>query len=453
MPSPARVRALLVIALLGCACSHGTATVRFPHTDQVVPNPERGLFVDVDLIKGRDFSYVRAQGYTLGFAGVRLDDYRGDVLPIAFLDALTQGFAAVRAAGIKVILRFVYNDVLGGEDASRSQILVHLAQLRPILEANADVIAVMDAGFIGAWGEWHSSTNRLDNAAARYEILAAILDALPASRSATVRSPIYKRQAFGGPLDAARAFDGSAAARVGHHNSCFLASDTDQGTYADPVESWKDFVAAEGRFTPVGGETCALDPPRTNCETAIAELARLHWSFLNAQYHRDVLATWQSQGCYQRIARDLGYRIELDSVSYDERVAPGGVLHVTIHLANTGYAAMYNARPVYITLDDWSAQIPVDPRRWEPGKPVTISARLRVPADAKPGRHRLGLWLPDADVRLRAPEVVGAYSVRLPNAGWAAPINVLTEDLVIDPKAPGPVDPVATELAWLHGST
>src|SRR5207249_176353 len=120
----------------------------------------------------------------------------------------------------------------------------------PVLRANADVIAVMDAGFIGAWGEWHSSTHGLDNVRDRNDILAAVLAALPPSRSATVRSPLYKVGAFTGRISAVRAHDGSPASRVGHGNSCFLASDNDAGTYGEPIDRWKEFVADEGRYTP-----------------------------------------------------------------------------------------------------------------------------------------------------------------------------------------------------------
>ncbi len=423
---------LVFVTLLGIACSsRATTTVHFPRSTRDLLNPERGFMVDVDLIAGRDVTAVRARGYTLAYAGVRLDAHRDGPLPASLLEALDTGFAAVRAAGIKVVLRFVYNDAASGRDASKGRILAHIAQLQPVLAANADVIAVMDAGFIGAWGEWHSSTNGLDNTRDRGDVLYAVLHALPPSRSVTLRSPRYKVDAYGTSDSEAQAFDGSDPSRVGHHNSCFLASVNDLGTYADPIERWKDVVADQGRFTPVGGETCQLNPPRSDCETATAELARLHWSFLNALYHRAVLERWQTQGCYPEIARDLGYRIELRSATFDRAVAPGGELGLEIRLVNTGYAAMFNARPVYVTFDDTRTVLAVDPRRWQPGEAVTITATVHIPATTTLGRHRLGLWLPDADPRLQARELVELYSVRLANTVWAAPINVLTDDVIV----------------------
>ena len=439
-----------VLALAACGGGAGLHVVHFPHTEQEVLNPERGYFTEIDLVTGRDFRWVRAQGFTLAYAGVRLDAWRAAPLPPELLTALADGFTAARGAGIKVIVRFVYNHAGDGADAPREQILAHLAQLRPVLAANVDVIAVMDAGFIGAWGEWHSSTSGLDNPRDRRLVLDAVLAALPPSRAVTIRAPMYKAEAFGGPLTEAQAHDGSPASRVGHLNSCFLASDSDLGTYAPPLARWKDYVAADGRYTPVGGETCQLNPPRSDCATAREELARLRWSFLNALYQPTVLARWRDQGCYEEIGRRLGYRLELTWASFDERVAPGGVVNLTVRLTNTGYAAPFNPRPVYLTFDDERIEVPIDPRRWGPDAEVTISAALRVPSTATPGPHRLGLWLPDADPRLRVAGLDELYAIRFVNARWDGGVNLLTDRLVVDPAAPGPVDPRARTAALVR---
>jgi uncharacterized protein DUF4832/uncharacterized protein DUF4874 len=439
-PALAVTLAIGVVAALPVGCggaSPPTTTITFPFSAARMMNPERGFMVDLDLVAGRDFAYVREQGCTLAYAGVRLDAYRTSPLPPELLEQLTAGFEAVRNAGIKVVLRFVYNDDAHGMDATKWQILAHIAQLTPVLTANADVIAVMDAGFIGAWGEWHSSTNGLENQRDRGDILYAILAALPPSRSVTLRSPMYKADAYGGPLAAEHAHDGSAPSRVGHHNSCFLASDSDLGTYAPPIDKWKEFLETESRYTPVGGETCLLNPPRSDCATAVSELARFHWSFLNALYHADVVARWKSQGCYEKIDRDLGYRLELTRASFDERVAPGELLDVTLEITNIGNAAMFNARPVYLTLDGAPFPVDTDPRRWQPSVTATVRARVPIPADARPGRHRLGLWMPDADPRLRTPERVGNYSVRLTNTDWESPINIVSDAVLVVERSPG----------------
>jgi hypothetical protein len=425
-----------------------------PISDDLL-NPERGFYDWADLASGDDLGYVRQNGLTVAWAEGHLDDYRTTAIPSSYLTALGDGFARARAAGIKIYLRFSYNDgpwPNPDPDASKAQILAHLAQLTPVLAANADVIVALQAGFIGAWGEWHSSTHGLDNPTDRADILAAILDALPASRMTQVRTPMYKSDALGGPLADAAAFSGTDAARVGHHNDCFLNSDDDSGTYADPIEDWKDFVAQEGRFTPVGGETCGVNAPRSECTSATAEMARLHWSLLNLRYHPDVVAGWESGGCMDEIKRALGYRLALQRAAYSETVRPGGVLRVELDVANSGWASPFNARPVFVVLDDGTtrraAQLTgVDPRRWEAGATATFTARLRIPAAAAAGTYTLALWLPDEATSLRdAPE----YAIRLADTTtWSAGANVFAADLLVDPQAPGSVDPSATDFVEL----
>ena len=115
-------------------------------------NPERGFHSEVDLIAGTGFDNVRGRGYTLVRSYVRLDDYRNSSIPSNFLDRLGNGLERARTAGIKVVLRFSYN-FGNGPDATLDRVLQHIDQLEPILHEYEDVIAVLQAGFIGAWGE------------------------------------------------------------------------------------------------------------------------------------------------------------------------------------------------------------------------------------------------------------------------------------------------------------
>jgi hypothetical protein len=414
-------------------------TVTFTESSATMVNPERGFYVGIDLVGGaRGAAGIRNGGHALAIGLVQLDAYRATPLDAALLAALDAGFAGVRAAGIKVILRFTYNSSLA-DDAPRDVILGHIAQLAPVLERNADVIAVMQAGFIGAWGEWHSSTHGLDNDADRATILTGILAALPPSRGVQVRTPMFKAAIFpGGALTEAEAFDGSNRARVGHHNDCFLASDTDLGTYAAPVAQWEDFVSKDGLYTPVGGETCGVDSPRTDCPAALAEMEANHWSYLNREYHQAVLAGWQSQGCDVEVQERLGYRLVLTQASYSPSPTVGGVFALAVDVVNRGFAAPFNPRPAYVVLTGASGRHvirleDVDVRRWAPGKSTTFSAVLRLPSAMAAGVYTVSLWLPDDAEALRDDP---RYAIQLANDGvWNAGTgeNVLVRDLHVQP--------------------
>jgi hypothetical protein len=323
-------------------------------------------------------------------------------------------------------------------------VLEHIRQLRPCFRQNEDVIALVQAGFIGAWGEWHTSTNHLlDDPRDRREILEALLDALPATRTVQLRYPPYKQEMYGGPLSPAQAFRGSYAARVGHHNDCFLASETDMGTYREgEQERWKQYLAADTQFVPMGGETCALSPPRTDCVTAVAEMKRLHFSFLNEDYHPRVVAGWSRQGCRAKMDRCLGYRLVLRDADLPATCRSGESFRLRLRLRNEGWAAPFNPRPVYAVIagagSRFDERLPgLDPRRWGAGQEVAIDSVVRLPAAARPGAYRLALWLPDSSPRLRQrPE----YAVRFANEGvWdaATGLNWLAELHVSSPVRGG----------------
>lgn len=202
------------------------------------------------------------------------------------------------------------------------------------------------------------------------------------------------------------------------------------------IETWKNYIAAEGRFTPVGGETCEVSSFST-CSKALVELARQRYTYLHHDYHPEVVAAWKSSGCFDEISRRLGYRLSLREVQFPEVVQAGGELTVRITLENVGFASLLNLRPVFLVLDKANGErlelevTGADPRRWEAGV-TTFDAAVRIPAGASVGRYRLSLWLPDASAGLR---VRPDYAVQLANSGtWdaATGLNVLTTDVELN---------------------
>ncbi|MCB9754076.1 MAG: DUF4832 domain-containing protein [Myxococcales bacterium] len=417
-----------------------TAPVAYTPTDEVFPNPERGIYRYVELTEGWDLQEFAADGTRLLFSYVRLDDYRTQAIAQPLLDDLEAGLDDARDAGLKVILRFAYNEGPYPDsepDAPLQWVLAHIDQLAPLLAEHEDVIALVQAGFIGAWGEWHTSTN--DLLPHKAEILSALLTAIPPSRTTQLRYPLYKDELYGAPLTEDEFLDGGDKARVGHHNDCFLASDTDEGTYPDDqIEPWKQYVEQDTAFVVMGGETCKDNPPRSECATALLELARFHYSFINQDWHPDVIASWQDGGCYETIDRLLGYRLQLTSAQLAPTARPGGWFPLVVELDNVGWAAPYNPRRARLVLSGPNGEHAVtlddDLRTWRAGQTHLISGALRLPDDLTPGTYELALALPDESPTLaERPE----YAIRLANEGvWSAGRNTLGV-IEIDPDGPG----------------
>jgi len=432
---------LFCIFLMGCQPASREAspepasvTHTYVASDASLLNPERGFFTPYELPGTAGFSPVRATGNTLVHLNIRLDEWREMDIPQKTLDGLQTNFDDIRDAGVKAIIRFAYNQGPYPDsepDASKAQILRHIEQLTPLLQKNTDVIAWLEAGFIGAWGEWHTSTNGLDNLTDKRDILNALIAAIP-NRFVQVRYPANIIEMFPNPDDAAKA-------RVAHHNDCFLSSDTDVGTYERDgvitIDRDKSYLAELTRFTPMSGETCAPNPPRSECKSAVPEMALLHFSAINEAYHKGILRSWEEGGCLEEINNRLGYRLALLSADFNEQVMPGGVLSLTVNLQNTGFASVINERPLYIVLvgrdgiPPYIVKLDIDPRTWEPGT-AAFTAKLRIPSNISEGPYQLALWLPDAYESLQNNPL---YAVRFanenvfdPSTGYSVlgPINV-----------------------------
>jgi len=428
----------------------------FSPSDEDFVNPERGFHADRPL-PAADINDYRGQGLSLVRSYVVLDR-TADAIPAGFLSDLTASLGRVRDRGLKVVIRFAYG-LTAGPDAPLDRVLSHISQVTPILQANSDVILVLQAGFIGQWGEWHDSTNGIDTDQGRRTVLETLLDALPPSRMIQVRYPWKLQPIFPDLLSDMAAYSGSGASRVGLHDDCFVADATDSGTYWDftgnqsqEVAYNRDFASKQTRYVPYGGETCANNAG-SGCATAPSEAATFHFTYLNAAFQPAVNARWTSEGCMPEIRRRLGYRIELERAAVSREVAPGGILYFEVVLKNVGYAAPFNARPAFLVLDGGgqmqTAELTdADFRRWHPeAGEITVSAKLRVPASAAPGTYRLALWLPDAAPSLQNR---GEYAVRFANANvWSSGTsdNTITTGFRIDAQAMGSRDPGADRFA------
>jgi hypothetical protein len=224
-------------------------TARFAPTTATIPNPERGFYgwAGSDAITSFDESSIvgaRDSGQRLVLLKVTLASYRTSDIAASFLTTLRARLARVRELGMKVTIWFAYDWSAGGDDTTAEWIERHLEQLGPVLRENVDVIAHMRAGFIGAWGEWHSSrhgnssgylsgsTTVEEANANRLQVRDALLAHVPAEIIPAYRYPRDLMRWFPEPVDAAEAFTSSPAARAGFHNDCFLAGENDTGTYS-----------------------------------------------------------------------------------------------------------------------------------------------------------------------------------------------------------------------------
>lgn len=448
----------------------GKSTLRYTGDFATVfPNPERGWHNRRDVDgrgedDDRDFSDVIAAGHTLVHSYLRLDDFRDtDIIPQSYLDDLQEALDAIRAHGLKIILRatHVWNQ---SPSVPEARILKHIEQINPVISANADVVCHLETGYLGKWGEWHSGLytqlNSRKDGDTRYRIVKKILDTTPDNIPIAMRYPMHIREI----LDELPIPEGSEPLtqtqrdRLGHHNDCFLFNEHDRGTYArtdlwfgdQTLEQQKqytfDLITSFGGNKIMGGETCS--PAIDRIDDTQTEMAKANWTEININFWGDAIDIWKNRWLpasgndpaeseFVRISRKLGYRLRLVDATFPLSAKAGGSFTIEANLINDGYASVVKQRPIYLVFDNGTNRYNielknVDVRTWLSG-PVALSQQIvTLPEDMSTGTYKLALWLPDPATNLQArPE----YSIRFANYDMWNDVmgyNLLSDSVVIN---------------------
>ncbi|MEP0368191.1 MAG: DUF4832 domain-containing protein [Cyclobacteriaceae bacterium] len=214
----------------------------------------------------------------------------------------------------------------------------------------------------------------------------------------------------------------------------------DQGTFVTTDDIvW---VAEDSKYVMQGGETC-LPTNQNDCSKSVDRLELHSYTYLNSLYQLDVINKWDTQGCLDNIANNLGYRIKLNSASVQGSVAAGNKLFVSLDVANSGYAAPARLRQLYLVLRDSVTSeeysIPFesdasDVRMWLSGN-TAFNESLVVPVGVPTGTYDLFLNLPDATSSLGTNP---KYSIRLANQStWESGTGFNDLGLSIQVKSAG----------------
>ena len=386
-----------------------------------------------------------------------LTAYMGKSIPESAFHNMQSVLDGLKNSGYKVVLIFAYRYDEYCAYETYWDIKRHLNQLKPFLQKNESMIFAVQAGFLGLWGEWHSTG--LDNSPFHKKaVIRDILQAIPASRKMQVRETSYKTDAAGfirrtanGPVEYFP-LTTEEYNRIGFQNAYLVL---DQGEYAIWDYRWPDpdyyLVKKEAMSTVVDGEMPYDGPGLYNFnelahgnqggwraiqrmkEHAYSSFSLVHnynlninaWKkqvitqdhFINkkitigSDYFLDQHDRPVARTAYEYIRDHLGYRFQLTEASIPNNVLRGNPADFTIHLKNFGFAPLINKRPVYLVLideEDNISEIPLnaDPRSWLPVQSdtdagYTIKHTLHLSAGYSPGTYRVGIWLPDEGMDLR----------------------------------------------------
>ena len=379
-------------------------------------NPERGFRFEIGI--GRcpedpvQFSHIRSQwpfatyaddGITIAQAYCYLTQYSDSPISRQKLEALEADFARARESGVKFLLRFAYEFYIGDENQTgprMQRILEHMDQLKPVLDRNWDVIYVLQTGWIGAWGEFHSSRHGLEkDPESTSAVLKKTLELLPPDRMTMMRRAQYKidnlkKLGLFRELTPETAWTSAPEARIGFFNDGTLANYWDGGTFteapffASPGNPEFDFMCRESAFLPVDGELfwSGWQDPHEPPGIRACERFHLHhystfsyvhgFSGLDKSPEKWSIDSWKEtlllpchlgkihlfptpdyfesedvpRTAFEYIRDHLGYRIAVEEARFPEECRPGDDLLFEADLRNYGFAAPVNPRKICFVL-------------------------------------------------------------------------------------------------------
>jgi len=275
-------------------------------------------------------------------------------LPAAMLEAIDARIAAFAGTGVRLVVRFTYNFGPigpGAMDAPIDVISTHIDQLAPILLRHRDLIAALDAGFIGTWGEWHDSTNGNDTAATQRIVLDRELAHFKGVFPVLVRYPGDLIQYAGSDVP---------VAGLGLHDDAFASNATDGATWnpCDPgagyclsnysSEQLGAYAAKISTATMFTGEFGSIDATLQTCSALNQYSYTYHPQSLSIA--TNTLEFLRSEGCATSFYNRVGTRIVLLGVSVSGEAIPCGRLHVQATMVNDGYGRVIRRRPVTLVL-------------------------------------------------------------------------------------------------------
>ena len=344
-------------------------------------------------------------------------------LSASMLSDIEAGIASYTGTGIRLLLRFIYNFGPigpGARDVPASLIVTHIDQLAPILLRQKDLIFALEAGFIGTWGEWHSSTSGNDNEVDRRTVLDRELFHFHDEFPIQVRYAAHLL-AYSGTT--------TSSPQLGLHDDYFASSPLDQFTWAwrdgySSQEQW-DYALAVGATAMVVGEFAALYPPLQECNALDDFSLTFHLQSISLFiWPPEVATAIQGQGCLLSFLNKAGTRIEAQRVTVTGNPVPGGTLHVALTMSNTGYGRVIRARPAKVVLASGGSVVQqtaiplsqMDLRLLASGAtpvPRTFEFDVTLPGVLPSGSLTLSLLIPDP-----APSLAS-------QAAYALPLNSL----------------------------
>lgn len=381
-------------------------------------NPERGFYNPIGYnLKVKDNKSLNPKSnlvhLRIGIGAFSSKNNNQEDLELSedALNALIQTIKNVKENNASIIIRFAYDNFNGdaNKEPSLDMILTHIEQIGPILLEYSDVIANIELGFFGPWGEMHSSkicTNENVSIA-----LTKLLEVTEEKMKVSVRTPGYYasfRQIDRSLLDTDFPEVGTPFYQVGIFNDGYLGSETDLGTFANRDIEVK-WLSSQAKHTFYGGELVAnfsSGTPLNTIEYLSKEAFLTHTTYLNPYWNDKVMEgfkttpylgedpIYKNESAYKYIENHLGYRFVLKDSELPISNQEEG-FHIKLKIENVGFANLIKKKQVSIVLknenDVYELRTNIDATTWDSKKITEESLDISLPETIKEDTYEVYL--------------------------------------------------------------
>ncbi|MBO4863577.1 MAG: DUF4832 domain-containing protein [Eubacterium sp.] len=417
-------------------------------TDQI-DNPYIGFYSPIYLTLKREGSSASKSHYNLTHIRCDISDFSGSYNGVAdteltddALNAFEDVLKNLRKYHCTAIVRFAYHPGYTGSttyEPDIDMILTHQTQVGEVISRYSDVVAAVECGLFGLWGEMHGSS--MCNKENFNKAIDKWLDVLPENVTVNVRTPKYYCNWSGVDISNISndiTQEGQKAYRVGIFNDGYLgnsgtdAIDTDMGTYVNREEELK-WLNYQARHTLYGGEIVKNDGLGTVRNTAAymeTEAFTTHTSYLNVQWNDEVINAMKQEAYsgseklyegktgFDYIQNRLGYRFVVKNVNMTQKTTTYEDFGMVVDIYNAGFANLVRDKKQILIFEGTEGIykfeltdniVPVT--MWNSKAWATINPTVDLPADMPVGKYKVYLRLAD-DLES---EGLNGYPIRFAN--------------------------------------
>ena len=413
------------------------ADIQLKESTRALKNPGCGWYhiYTFDLSK-ENFLYIDCEEEELVLLLIDIHAFRGcEQIPKEALEYFSSILTFFEEHDKGIILRIVY-DIKGqgmeNEPSSIKIVKSHMKQLGSIIcehmskkESLPGKILVHQGLFVGSWGEMHGS--KFLSEARMKELSDTFLEATKGSCPIAVRKPVQLRQ-LSCQKTASSPLQNASNINFTLFNDAIFGSETDLGTYGTICKSalsenserektpwaredelsWQQsfmqqsFCGGEvlGGMNNVSESPVNTDYPQRTLDwnQVVADLAKMHVSYLNSIYSKEVLDDWKAQRImwngkeiseYDYIGRHMGYRftvtqVKISCVSQEKKKQTQSQISknvITLTIKNTGFANLCEEAVCRLILTENNENIKAfeiksDPRTWNSGTDTVIESPI-----------------------------------------------------------------------------